>query len=70
MKAKNTGLEGNGNVENLPGTGASPKAAEENPGVTYGIGIPNVASNKNSKKKDAQGNNNVQRRFSNERPIF
>ena len=66
MKTTNSGHSEKGNMHNSPGKASIPKGNENDSGVKNGVGIPNVASNKNSTSK----NENKVRPFSNERPIF
>jgi hypothetical protein len=66
MKTTNNGQSEKGNLQNTPGKASIPKGNENDTGVKNGIGIPNVASNKNSSGK----NGNKPSPFSNERPIF
>jgi hypothetical protein len=55
-----------GDMQDQPGKASIPKGNENDTGVKNGIGIPNVASHKNS----SRNGNKKPRPFSNERPIF
>ncbi len=70
MKKADNVQQGNGNVQNMPGTSSPPKSAANDTGVTPGIGIPNAASNKKNNPDNSGKDNQRNRPFSNERPIF
>ena len=66
MKKKNSVQNEKGDMQNTPDHASIPKGNEGYAGVKNGVGIPNVANNKNSSNKGE----NKPRPFSNERPIF
>jgi hypothetical protein len=66
MKTKNNVQNEKGDMQNMPGKASIPQGNENTTGVKNGVGIPNVASNKNNSNKGG----NKPRPFSNERPIF
>ena len=66
MKTTNNLQSGKGDIQSTPVKASIPKGNENDTGVKNGVGIPNVASNKNNSNKDGSKS----RPFSNERPIF
>jgi len=69
MKTKENVQGGNGNMHSKTGNSSLPGGDVNDTGVKNGIGIPDAPGNKsNTAKQD--GNNNRNRPFSNERPIF
>lgn len=66
MKTTNNVQSGKGDMHNMPGKASIPKGNENDTGVKNGVGIPNVAGNKNSSNRSE----NKSIPFSNERPIF
>jgi hypothetical protein len=66
MKTTNNLQGEKGDTQNAPGKASIPKGNENDTGVKNGVGIPNVASNKNSSNKSGI----KPRPFSNERPMF
>lgn len=59
--------EGKGSTQNTSAT-SLPKGDVNNTGVKNGVGVPDNHKDKN--KNTPSGNNNRNRHFSNERPIF